>query len=99
MVLPANVRVDRKVIARTNTLAYLASSSAMKEKIFITLTPSVHFIKLFYLLQIMRPNKLEGLSLETLSSQVFEFEFAGVTRRPLSRRQTNWLTVSTGRQG
>ena len=55
-------------------LAYLASSSAMKEKSFITLTPSVHFIKLFSLLQITRPNKLEGLSLETLSSQVLEFE-------------------------
>jgi hypothetical protein len=31
----------------TNTLAYLALSSAMKKKSFITLTPGVNFIKLF----------------------------------------------------
>ncbi len=36
---PANVRLDWKVIASTNTLAYLASSTVMKEKCFITLTP------------------------------------------------------------
>jgi hypothetical protein len=40
LVLPANVRLDWKVIPPTNTLAYLASSSAMKKrkKSFITLT-------------------------------------------------------------
>ncbi len=48
LVLTANVRLDRKVIARTNTLAYLALSSALKEKSFITLTPGVHFIKTFF---------------------------------------------------
>jgi hypothetical protein len=37
LVLPANVRLDWKMI--TNTLAYLASSSATKKKSFITLTP------------------------------------------------------------
>jgi hypothetical protein len=36
--------------------------------------PGVDFIKLFSLSLIMRPNKLEQLSLETLSSQVLEFE-------------------------
>jgi hypothetical protein len=29
----------------TNTLAYLASLSAMKKKSFITLTPGLHLIK------------------------------------------------------
>jgi hypothetical protein len=38
-VFPANVRLDWKVIASTNTLAYLASSPKTKEKYFITLTP------------------------------------------------------------
>jgi hypothetical protein len=39
LVFPANVRLDWKVIASKNTLAYLASSTVMKEKSFITLTP------------------------------------------------------------
>ncbi len=39
LVFPANVRLDWKVIASTNTLAYLASSTVMKENFFITLTP------------------------------------------------------------
>ncbi len=34
----------------TNTLAYLASSSAMKEKSFITLTPGGNPIKLFIII-------------------------------------------------
>jgi hypothetical protein len=38
MVFPANVRLDWKVIANTNTLAYLASSSATKGKSFTSLT-------------------------------------------------------------
>ncbi len=39
LVFPANVRLDWKVIASTNTLAYLPSSTVTKEKSFITLTP------------------------------------------------------------
>ncbi len=39
LVFPANVRLDWKVIASTNTLAYLASSTVAKGKSFITLTP------------------------------------------------------------
>jgi hypothetical protein len=35
LVLPANVRLDWKGIARTNTLAYLALSSATKKKSFL----------------------------------------------------------------
>jgi hypothetical protein len=42
LVLPANVRLDWKVFAIANTLVYLASSSATKEKSFITLTPGIH---------------------------------------------------------
>jgi len=41
LVLPAIFRLDWKVIACTNTLAYLASSTVMKEKSSITLTPIV----------------------------------------------------------
>jgi len=47
LVLPANVRLDWKIIASTNALAYLAASSATKEKRFITLTPGANVIKLF----------------------------------------------------
>jgi hypothetical protein len=47
LVLPANVRLDWLVIPDTNTLAYLALSSAMKEKSFITLTPGANVIKKF----------------------------------------------------
>jgi hypothetical protein len=39
LVLPANVRLDLKKMPGKNTLAYLASSSATKEKSFTTLTP------------------------------------------------------------
>ncbi len=45
LVFPPNVRLDWKVIASTNTLAYLASSTVTNEKSFITLTHSDHFIK------------------------------------------------------
>jgi hypothetical protein len=34
LVFPANVRLDWKGIASTNTLAYLASSTVMKKKMF-----------------------------------------------------------------
>ena len=46
----------------TNTLAYLASSSAMKEKSFITLTPGINILKLSSLPLMQRQNKLERLS-------------------------------------
>ncbi len=47
LVLPANVRLDWKVIG-TNTLAYFASPSASKKKSFITSTPGVNIRKLFF---------------------------------------------------
>ena len=37
-----------KFLPGANTLAYLASSSAMKKKSFITLTPDVYVIKLYF---------------------------------------------------
>jgi hypothetical protein len=43
-------------------------------KSFITLTPGVNFITILVFSLMMRPNKLKGLPLETLSSQVLEFE-------------------------
>ncbi len=48
LVFPANVRLDWKVIASTHTLTYLASSTVTKEKCFITLTPGLNLIKLFF---------------------------------------------------
>jgi hypothetical protein len=45
----------------TNTPAYFALSSATKETSFITLTPGVNVIKLFYLSLMMDTNKLECL--------------------------------------
>jgi hypothetical protein len=46
----------------------------MKEKSFITLTPGGNLIKRFPSPLMTRLNKQEGLSLETFSSQVLEFE-------------------------
>jgi hypothetical protein len=48
LVLPIIVRLDWKVIASTNTLAYLASLTVTKEKCLITLTPGANVIKLFF---------------------------------------------------
>ena len=48
LVLEANVRLDWKVIASTKTLSYLASSSAMKKKSFITLTSGVSLAIFFF---------------------------------------------------
>ncbi len=47
LVLPANVRLDWKVIASSSTLAYLAWLLLTKEKSFITLTPGANVMKLF----------------------------------------------------
>jgi hypothetical protein len=48
LVLPANVRLDwKKSLPGTNTLAYLASLSATKEKSFTTLTPGANVVKIF----------------------------------------------------
>jgi hypothetical protein len=47
LVFPAIIRLDGKVIASKNTLAYLASSTVMREKCFITLTPGLTLIKTF----------------------------------------------------
>ncbi len=41
-------RPDWKVFPRTNPLAYLASSTVMKEKSLITLTPGVTHINIFF---------------------------------------------------
>jgi len=50
-----------KWLPGTNTLAYSASSSAMKEKSFITLTPGINILKLSSLTMMQRQNKLERL--------------------------------------
>jgi hypothetical protein len=55
LLLPANVRLDWKV---THTLAYLASSSATKEKSFITLTSGEKVLKLFFFIAEGGQNKL-----------------------------------------
>ncbi len=52
-----------KTLAWTDGVAYLVAIKAMKKKVFLTLTPSVNVKKLFSLLQMMRPNKLECLYL------------------------------------
>ena len=52
LVSPAKVILDWKVIARSNTLAYLALSSAKKEKSSITLTPGVNPKNLFFFITV-----------------------------------------------
>jgi len=60
-------------LSETNALAYYASAKD-KEKSLMKLPPGVNVITFFSPLLIMRPNKLEGLPFETLSSQILEFE-------------------------
>ncbi len=57
LVLTANVRLDWKVIASTNILAYLASSLAMKEKSFMTLTPGDNVKKQTFSSSLKMPRK------------------------------------------
>ena len=47
LVFPPNVRLDWKVNASKNTLAYFASLLDTKTKRLMTLTPGVNVIKLF----------------------------------------------------
>jgi hypothetical protein len=47
LVLPANVRLDWKEIARYKHSSLFGLINVMKEKSFITLTPGVNVIKLF----------------------------------------------------
>jgi hypothetical protein len=47
----------------SNTLAYLASSSATKKKSFITLTPGLNVIKLFFSSLTLRVLKLKAFVL------------------------------------
>jgi len=59
-----------KYLPGTNTLAYLASSSATEKKSFITFTPVVKVDKRFSSLLITRLNKFQLLSPAILSSLV-----------------------------
>jgi hypothetical protein len=47
LLLPANVRLDWKVIASANALAYLASSTLTKKNKFLELPPGVKCYKTF----------------------------------------------------
>jgi hypothetical protein len=48
LVLPANVRLDRKVIARYKHSSLFGLIISNKEKSFITFTPGVNAINLFF---------------------------------------------------
>jgi hypothetical protein len=48
LVLPANVRLDWKVITRYKQSSLFGLVFCNKEKSFITLTPGVNVIKLFF---------------------------------------------------
>jgi hypothetical protein len=71
LVFPANVGLDWKVIASSNTLAYLASLKVTKEKCFITLAPGVNVIKHFSSSSLpLTPNLVVLLSLTNDPSRV-----------------------------
>ncbi len=58
-----------------NTLAYFTARPVTKEQKFYNIDLRSQYYKNFFPSSLtMRPNELEGLSLETLSSQVLEFE-------------------------
>jgi hypothetical protein len=44
LVFPPNVRLDKKSLLRTNTLAYLPSQSVTRKESFVKLTPGVDVI-------------------------------------------------------
>ncbi len=66
--LPANVRVDWKVIARYKQSSLFGLIFCNEEKkVFIALTPGVDVINFFSPSILKKPIKLERLSLEYLS--------------------------------
>ncbi len=63
LTLPTNTGQVRRNLPDTNTLAYLPGASVTKRE---RRTPCVNVLNFFISSLMTRPNKLEGLSLETL---------------------------------
>ncbi len=63
LVPPANVRLDWRVIGRYTHSSLFGLAINNKEKSFITLTPGVNVIKLFFFVTEDATKKLERLSL------------------------------------
>jgi hypothetical protein len=61
-------------LARDKHSSLFCHALSDEEKRFTGLIPGVNVIKLFFSSLMTRPNELEGLPLETLSSWVLEFE-------------------------
>jgi hypothetical protein len=59
LVLPANVRLTGKRLPGTNTLTYLTSLSATKEKSFLTLAPGGNIVPR-YVLQLLFGEKSQN---------------------------------------
>jgi hypothetical protein len=74
LALPTNIRLAWKGLPGTNTPPYYEKLKLMSIKSFITLATGVNVIKLFSFVTDDKAYNLEGLSLETLSCQVLEFE-------------------------
>ncbi len=83
LVLTANVRLDWKVIASTNTLAYLASSLATKEKSFMALTPGDNVKKQTFSSLLTMPRKKQ----ECCPWLVFIFQASLLTTRLWVKKQ------------
>ncbi len=71
---PSNIRQGRKCLPGIDGISHLVSLLMTMKGSCIRLIPGVNVIKLFPSSLTRRPNKLEDLSLETLSRQVLEFE-------------------------
>ncbi len=74
LALPSNSKTQLEKVSKDKKSSLFDLIISNEGKSFITFTPGVSVIKPFSLLLMMRPNKLEGLFLETFSSQVLEFE-------------------------
>jgi hypothetical protein len=72
----------------TNTVAYLALSSATKETSFITLAPGINIKTFFASLLTTIPKKLEHLSLASVSSwsQTFAVKTSSLSKRTPNRK-------------
>jgi hypothetical protein len=70
MNIPSCVIRLKSLSADKHASLFVLSFGDEEGKSFVTLTPGVNVIKLFPLSLMTRPNKLECLPLETLSSRV-----------------------------
>ncbi len=92
LVLPANVRLDWKVIARNKHSSLFALTISDKDKKFYNIDMRCQCYKTFSSLLMMKPNKLECLYLAIIfqSSLTFAGNTRSLPKKEASERCSNW---------